>query len=244
MLQEVAPQVYWYHPSGGGEAYLVGTDKGLVFMDAGPPGIRMLLLDAMRQAGLDPAEIRLAFATHLHCDHVGELGWWQREFGFPVVAHDNDADAIETGDPVKTAADMPYTSHHMTFLPCPVAKRVVGGEMLTVGDRDFTIIHMPGHTPGCIFIRSGELLFTGDVLFEDGGVGWIDVHWGSNPEDYLETLQAMREFVGMTVYPGHGAPYILTTEQIDTARSTVEFYLPYAHGYGCPRAKRARKGSS
>jgi len=242
MLQEIASQVYWFHPPYGGEAYLMRTGEGLVMVDAGPPGFIAPLQQAMREAGLDPAELRLAFATHLHCDHVGELGWWQRAYGFPVIAHALDAEAIESGDPVKTAAEMPYAALHTTFIPCPVAQRVAGGETLTLGERDFAIIHMPGHTPGSIFIQSGEELFTGDVLFENGGVGWIDIHWGSNPEDYLETLQAMRPYIGRRVYPGHGAPYTLTAEQIDTACATVEFYFPYAHGYGCPRPARIERG--
>ncbi len=243
MMQEVAPRVFHYHPSGGGEVYLLRTHEGVVLVDSGPSGVKTALLEAMQQVRIDPAEIRLAFATHLHCDHIGELGWWRQAYGFPVIAHANDADAIESGDPVKTAADMPYTTHHTTFIPCPVARRVMGGETVMAGGREFSIIHMPGHTPGSIFIHSGDELFTGDVLFENGGVGWIDVHWGSNPDDYLETLQAMRRYIGMRVYPGHGMPYTLKTEQIDTACKTVEFYLPHEHGYGTPRANRGKESN-
>ncbi len=238
MLQQFAPGFFWFHPSSGGEAYIVSTNDGLVMVDSGSPGSTAELREGMLQAGLDPAGLRLAFATHLHFDHVGEMAWWHETYGMPVAAHRLDAGPIESGDPIKTAAELDYTPHHASFMPCPLAHHLAGGETFTVGERTFSIFHIPGHTPGSIGIRTGDILFTGDVLFEDGGVGWIDVHWGSNPEDYHDSLQSLRAYIGLTLCPGHGAPYTLTAAQIDTATATTEFYFPYIHGYGCPRAYR------
>lgn len=240
MLQEIVPRVYWFHPPTGGEVYLVKTDEGLVLIDSGFVSVKPQLLEEMREAELDPATVRLAFATHQHCDHVAALGWWQQEYGIPVIAHANDADAIETGDPLRTASEIIYTPHKTDFIPCPIARRVTGGETMTLGRQSFTIIHAPGHTPGSIYIRCGDVLFSGDVIFENGGIGWVDVHWGSNPDDYVETLDALRTEIGTHLFPSHGAPFILTSDILQAARDAAAFYLPLTHGYGCPRAYRAK----
>ena len=239
MFSEVRPTVFWIHPPSGGEVYVVRTEPGLVLMDSGSPGHREAVLEDMQQADLDPRDIRLAFITHAHCDHVGEMGWWREEFGFPVVAHSLAAGPIEKADPVITAAEIPFTQHSEEFVPCPIAHPVGGGEHFSSGERTFLTIHAPGHTIGSLHILSGEELFVGDTLFESGGIGWFDVHWGSNPEDYIETLDRMREHVGRLVLPGHGAPYLLEESQIDTARRAAEFYIPPEHGLGTPRVPSA-----
>lgn len=242
LLQEIAPDVFWFHPPSGGEVYLVRTGEGLVLIDSGFAHFTPVLRAAMQTAGLPADTLRLAFATHQHCDHAGGLGGWQREFGIPVIAHALDADAIESGDSLKTAAEIVYTAHQTEFIPCPIARRVAGGETISLGEQTFTIVHTPGHTPGSMGIRCGELLFSGDVIFENGGIGWVDVHWGSNPEDMIATLDAFRAEVGTRLCPGHGAPFILSTAIRQTAHDTAAFYLPTAHGYGSPRADRASKG--
>jgi glyoxylase-like metal-dependent hydrolase (beta-lactamase superfamily II) len=39
----------------------------------------------MDAAGLPPHMVRLAFASHFHCDHAGYFGWWREEYGTAVV---------------------------------------------------------------------------------------------------------------------------------------------------------------
>ena len=49
----------------------------------------------------------------------------------------------------------------------------------------------------------------------------------------------MRPHIGALVLAGHGVPYVLTEAQIERGKSIVSFYLPPAHGFGCPRPPSA-----
>jgi glyoxylase-like metal-dependent hydrolase (beta-lactamase superfamily II) len=69
----------------------------------------------------------------------------------------------------------------------------------------FTVLHLPGHTPGSIAFWDKEagLLFTGDTLFKSG-YGRTDLPGGNQMKIY-ESLNRLFAMDGnITVYPGHG----------------------------------------
>ncbi|MBI2439986.1 MAG: MBL fold metallo-hydrolase [Lentisphaerae bacterium] len=237
-FRKVRPELYWFHPPDGGELHVVVTKVGLVLVDSGLLRHREVILGLWRQAGLDPRKIRLGFMTHFHADHVGAMGWWSREFGFSVVAHANAAKVVEKGDLVITGTKIPYAGFDEDFVPCPIRHKVVGGERFPVGKHNFKVSAAPGHTVGSIHILCGDLLFVGDTLFADGSIGWMDVHWGSNPEDYVHTLEQMRPLCGALCAPGHGPPFRLSRTLIKRACKIVSFYIPLGHGLGFPRVPR------
>jgi glyoxylase-like metal-dependent hydrolase (beta-lactamase superfamily II) len=99
-----------------------------------------------------------------------------------------------------------------------------GGDVVSVGDVEITLVHTPGHTPGsqCFYV-DGRLV-SGDTLFLDG-CGRTDFP-GSDPAamyDSLQTLASMPE--GTVVYPGHrySAPSSAT---IDAIRQHNYVYRP------------------
>jgi glyoxylase-like metal-dependent hydrolase (beta-lactamase superfamily II) len=205
-------------------------------MDTGLYRFHKSVVKAMRGEGLDPSSIRLGFVSHFHNDHIGAMGWFQKEFGFPVVAHRMAAPVLEEGDLVVTGSRIPYARFDEPFVPCTVNYPVAGGEVFKVGEHEFEVVAAPGHTVGSIHVRRGRLLVVGDTLFGNGGIGWMDVHWGSNPEDYVKTLRLMRRDMGALILPGHGAPYRLTERRIEQGIRIVSFYVPLSHGLGSPRA--------
>lgn len=47
-----------------------------VLVDPGPATVRPRVLEALRERGVDPAEIRHLCLTHIHLDHAGSAGSW------------------------------------------------------------------------------------------------------------------------------------------------------------------------
>ncbi|EST30656.1 hypothetical protein M878_18230 [Streptomyces roseochromogenus subsp. oscitans DS 12.976] len=93
--------------------------------------------------------------------------------------------------------------------PLPVTRTLLDGDTLAVGGRTLTVLHLPGHTPGCIALyeeRTGAL-YTGDVLY-DGEL--IDDLPESDPPAYRRSLARLERLVDLgvrVVLPGHGRPF-------------------------------------
>jgi glyoxylase-like metal-dependent hydrolase (beta-lactamase superfamily II) len=235
--REVRAGLYWVHPPDGGEVYFVRAGGGeLVMVDSGFYKHREFVRAGMERLHLDPRAIRLGFMTHFHSDHVGGMGWWKTHFGFPVVAHGAGVPAVESGDRLVTGSAIPYAGVDEPFIACRVDHPVRGGETFTVGDARFDVDAAPGHSVRGIHVRWGDVVFVGDNLFGDGSIGWMDVHWGSNPEDYVETLRRLKRHVGRLVCSAHGEPFALRESVIDHAIALAAFYIPTGHGLGRPRA--------
>jgi glyoxylase-like metal-dependent hydrolase (beta-lactamase superfamily II) len=234
-FQEFEPNLVWFHPPDGGEVYILKGSDGHVLIDSGLGHHREALQAAMVEAGIDVSDIRLAIATHFHCDHVGDLGWWQREFDLPVVAHRMAVEPMGQADPVVTGSEIPFSNWKATFEPCKVTDVVEGGEVVTVGDISLRFEPGPGHSISGLHIFSGDLVFVGDNLFGTSGIGWMDIHWGSNPETYIQSIESLRPHVGKMVCAGHGMPFVLEDAVLDKAIEILKFHIPPEHGMGIPR---------
>jgi len=91
------------------------------------------------------------------------------------------------------------------------------GDMVELGDLVFRVHHLPGHTPDSVAWQVGDSLFVGDVIRCDGGLGWMDVHWGSCLDDYRLSLQQLRRIRASSIYPGRGECGPITGETIEEA---------------------------
>jgi glyoxylase-like metal-dependent hydrolase (beta-lactamase superfamily II) len=84
-----------------------------------------------------------------------------------------------------------------------VTRALHDGDRIDLGDRELTVVHLPGHTPGSIAVydeRHGDL-FTGDVAYEGG---LIDTCRGSDVAAYLKTMHRLTTLSIRRALPGHG----------------------------------------
>ena len=88
------------------------------------------------------------------------------------------------------------------------------GDIITLGEYEFTVIHTPGHSPGgvCLYNAKEKILFSGDTLFFEGN-GRVDNPF-SNPDDMQKSLLRLWELPDDTkVLPGHGPDTTIGNEK-------------------------------
>lgn len=144
--------------------FIVDCGTELVMIDSGAGKGAKAIEKNIRDIPCDPVRISSLVLTHCHVDHIGAAKYFRDAFGCRIMAHEHDAEAIEAGDPVVTAA-----SWYGTKLPrTPVDVRLHGDrDTLHAGNDELFCIHTPGHTPGSISVyldRNGKrVLFGQDI---------------------------------------------------------------------------------
>ncbi|KAF7250413.1 Metallo-beta-lactamase domain-containing protein 2 [Varanus komodoensis] len=92
------------------------------------------------------------------------------------------------------------------FNPLPIFCLLFVGDVISLGDRQLTVMHMPGHSRGsiCLHDRERKILFSGDVVYDGSMIDWLPY---SRINDYVETCQRLIELVNRglveKVLPGH-----------------------------------------
>jgi glyoxylase-like metal-dependent hydrolase (beta-lactamase superfamily II) len=145
--------------------------------------------DGMRVSGV--------LATHYHPDHVGgDLGGRAQIDGIVELLERIDV-------PIHVQADEVEWVTRRTGVGEDSLVAHGGGDVVSVGGFDVTLIHTPGHTPGSQCLLVEGRLISGDTLFLDG-CGRTDLP-GSNPEEMYRTLtQRLSDVTDDTVlFPGH-----------------------------------------
>ncbi len=155
-----------------------------------PGGDAAEIINIARTFAFDRAEILL---THAHVDHVSAAG---------EVAKALRLDYVRLAQ-----ADHAFYASPENALPpwLPAAKNIPPAKEFVPND-DFTVLPLPGHTPGGsgLLFPEGNALFVGDTLFA-GSIGRTDLPGG----DYNSLMESIRSRLltlpdDLNVYPGHG----------------------------------------
>jgi glyoxylase-like metal-dependent hydrolase (beta-lactamase superfamily II) len=88
----------------------------------------------------------------------------------------------------------------------PATRILEDGDIVDTGDRAFEVLHLPGHSPGSIGLweASTGILFSGDAVY-DGPL--LDELEGSNIDDYVKTMERLRDLPVTVVHGGHEASF-------------------------------------
>ncbi|NUO76658.1 MAG: subclass B3 metallo-beta-lactamase [Lysobacter sp.] len=145
--QPVAPfriaERSWYIGTAGLSAVLVKTDAGAVLIDTGLPQAGDMLLQRMRELGVQPSDLKLILHSHAHIDHIGALAQIQRATGAQVIGNAEAAVLLARG-----GSDDIHFGEGMLFAPAQVQRLIMDGETVELGGMRFTPHFTPAHTPG------------------------------------------------------------------------------------------------
>ena len=170
MAQEVLPGLFQVRTRGS-RAYLV-VDDDITLIDTGSQGSGVRILDAVKEIGRSPEEIKHIVITHYHIDHVGGLPELQNFVPAKTGVHLAEAPHVESAErlpspfthPLLARICEPYLSRND-----PGAARVDvhlrdGDELPALGG--MRIVHAPGHTAGSISIHfpNRGVLLVGDAM--------------------------------------------------------------------------------
>ena len=86
--------------------------------------------------------------------------------------------------------------------PAPAQRLLAHGDIIDLGNRHFEVIHTPGHSPGGIglFEKASGIFLSGDIVY-DGPL--IDDAYHSNRQDYVATMDSLRDLPVSVIHGGH-----------------------------------------
>ena len=118
--------------------------------------------------------------THSHRDHVENLEKIVEKFGPEVYA---------------------FEPENLDVKACDLDD----GEILELSGLEFQVFHTPGHKDDsiCLYNPSEKLVFTGDLIFPEGGFGRTDLGEGDR-EKLINSIQRIEKLNVESFYPGHG----------------------------------------
>jgi hydroxyacylglutathione hydrolase len=175
--------------------------------------------------------LRLAgvLLTHGHIDHVADAAELANDHQVPVWLHPNDR-AMLTQPGLGLGPEGAFLVASVLGsdrLPAPNDLRELSdGQQLELAGLGFEVLHSPGHTPGCVVLRSehegSPVLFSGDVLFA-GSMGRVDLPGGSMAEMTVSLRRLRTEIDAATsILPGHGPATTMAAELANNPYLTQE----------------------
>lgn len=140
--------------------------------------------------------------THLHLDHCFGNNYVRDKYGVKTAAHIADAPlGANIGMQARSFGMMLPDGTDTVEIDVPLKE----GDTLAVGAYTFSVIHLPGHTPGgiALYCPEAKLAIVGDSIFR-GSIGRTDLPGG----DTATLISSLKNKIltlpdDTTLLPGH-----------------------------------------
>jgi glyoxylase-like metal-dependent hydrolase (beta-lactamase superfamily II) len=243
-VMEVAPGILWTRIPlpfrlNHVNVFLIEDGEGWAVLDTGisNQATRELWL-ALANGPLAGRRLTRLIVSHFHPDHIGLAGWMCAEFDMPLLTSqtgylgcinislspDRMADKIYMdfyrrhgmSDEVASLVATQGNGYLKMVSPLPdTFRRLVAGDVLTIGGRDFEIMSGDGHAPEqlMLYLRAENIFLASDQVLAKITPN-VSV-WAVDPEGdplglYLRSLTKLSGEIprDALVLPGHQLPFI------------------------------------
>jgi hydroxyacylglutathione hydrolase len=229
--QEVFPHViemnYQARRRLGCCVYLIFDQDEWGLIDIGYEDTLSDIVDLIRDMDFPLSGCRWLVATHADVDHV--QGLRKAKEMMPqarVVGHPHAARLMAEGERIQTYAEIAAQNISIPLPPVSFDATIEEGSVLRIGGLTLDVWHTPGHAPAQLSFRMGNLLFSGDNIYRDGGVGNIDAHHGSDLTDFISSLTRIRDSDVEWLLPSHGPIF---RKNHDLLQQTIDRLERYSH---------------
>ena len=226
--------------------YFLDDGDGWAVLDAGIASQKARAAwEALLAGPLRGRRLNRLIVTQSHPDHIGLAGWLTERFDVPLLTSQTayldclslslDPGRLEAkvyrdfyrrnGLDDATNAQLSTLGHGYLRMiaQLPVTfERLVAGDQLKIGDRDFSVLSGDGHAPEQIMLHDEQarLFFPADQVLAkiSPNVSVSPVEPNGDPLGlYLRSLKALRESVpaDALILPGHGLPFVGLHQRID-----------------------------
>ncbi len=187
--------------------YAITNEAGTLVIDPGAqPQILLPWLADKNVVGI--------VVTHCHSDHIGAVNELVEATGAWVACGVDDIAGMN--DTHRSGFDEEGIDYVVDHCEVPLQD----GDMVTLGEDSWEVLHTPGHTPGsiCLWDRKNNVMFSGDMLFFRG-IGSVAFVLG-NAQQMRESCARLSVLpAGIKVFPGHGP-----TTTLDAERAMLQAY--------------------
>lgn len=149
-------------------SFLIPSDDGLILIETGPETTYNNLVQAIKNSGYQPDEIKHVLLTHIHFDHAG-AAWKFAENGAKIYVHPIGLPHLENPEKLWNSAKLIYKDDmdrlwgKMEPIPATSLVAADDGDRIEIGGLIFKVHYTPGHAIHHNAYQLNNIVFTGDV---------------------------------------------------------------------------------
>ena len=136
----------WYVGDDWVCVHLIDTGDGLLLIDCGNVGATAMLVNAIWEAGFNPADVKWLVLSHGHLDHIGGAAFFRNMFGTKIYLGAPDAKMYREHPELSFIQDAGNVSEALVMPDVEIND----GDVIRFGNTDVRFYLSPGHTMGVI----------------------------------------------------------------------------------------------